>query len=233
MKPNPRPTLFVPALALAIAAPCAWANRPLTTDTADVIAEGANQLEVYAARATASGLPSEHGWTAQLSHGFGYRTQASFAFSRARAGGETASGLLVGGKTWLLELGDASPGVSLGYGLTAAKAPGESWEHEGTYLTLIGTQPLGSALLAHANLGWVRSAAAKQNSTAWAVGLEFKATDAVNLIAETFGEDRGKPTWSVGALWQVAPAFSLNTSYGQSRETPRARLWTLGFQFDF
>jgi hypothetical protein len=222
--------LFVAA---AIVSTSSWANRPLTTDTADVIAAGSNQLEVYASRVTASGLPSENGFTAQLSHGFGHQTQLSFALSHARASGESASGLLVGGKTWLIELGDSSPGVSVGYGLTASKAPGDSWQHDTSYLTLIGTQPLGKGLLLHGNLGYARSQVARQNSTTWAVGAEWSASESVNLIAETFGDDRGKPAWSVGALWQLMPRFSLNTSYGVTRETPRIKQWTLGFQLDF
>jgi hypothetical protein len=218
---------------MAVASTSSWANRPLTTDTADVIASGTNQLEVYASRVTASDLPSENGFTAQLSHGFGHHTQLSFAFDHARASGESASGLLVGGKSWLVELGDTSPGVSLGYGLTGVKAPGNSWKHDASYLTLIGTQPLGHGLLLHGNLGFARSQLARQNSTTWAVGAEWTATESVNLIAETFGDDRGKPTWSLGALWQVMPRFSVNTSYGVTRETPRIKQWTLGFQLDF
>jgi hypothetical protein len=220
-------------VATAIVSTSAWANRPLTTDTADVIAAGSNQLEVYASRVTASGLPSENGFTTQLSHGFGHRTQVGVALSHARAGGESASGLQLGGKTWLIELGDTSPGVSVGYGLTGVKAPGQSWEHDTSYLTLIGTQPLGKGLLLHANLGFARSQLARQNSTTWAIGAEWSATESVNLIAEAFGDDRGKPTASLGALWQLMPRFSVNTSYGVTRETPRVRQWTLGFQVDF
>lgn len=222
--------LFV---ATAIVSSSSWANLPLTTDTADVIASGANQLEVYASRVTANGLPGENGFTAQLSHGFGHQTQLGFALSHARASGESASGLLVGGKTWLIELGDTSPGVSVGYGLTVVKAPGDSWEHDTSYITLIGTQPLGKGLLLHGNIGFARSQLARQNSTTWGIGAEWNAAENVNLIAETFGDDRGKPTWSVGALWQLMPRFSVNTSYGVTRETPRIKQWTLGFKLDF
>lgn len=228
---RPLPRLIV--VAAALVATSSWANRPLTTDTADVIAAGTNQLEVYASRETASGTPSANGFTAQLSHGIGHQTQLSFALDHARAGGQSASGLLVGGKTWLIELGDSSPGVSIGYGLTAVKAPGDSWEHDASYLTLIGTQPLGKGLLLHGNLGFARSQLARQNSTTWALGAEWSATESVNLIAETFGDDRGKPTWSAGALWQLMPRFSVSTSYGVTRETPRIKQWTLGFQLDF
>jgi hypothetical protein len=219
-----------PLLAIASAA---LANRPLTTDTADVIETGTYQLETYASRVTASGVPAENGWTSQLSRGMGYRTQLSAAISRARAGGESASGLLLGGKTWLVELGEAAPGLTVGYGLTGVNAPGDSWRHDGSYLTLIGTQPFGKSLLVHANLGWVRSSIAKQDSTAWALGVEYSTEAKVNLIAETFGDDRGKPTFSLGLLWAPLEKFSVNTSYGVTRESPRIKQWTLGFQLDF
>lgn len=225
------------AIAAAAVAPAltstAWANRPLTTDTADVLPDGSSQLEVFAERLRAAGEPSVNGWTAQISHGIGYRTQLSAAFSRARAEGESASGLVVGGKTWLVELGDSSPGLTLGYGLTAEKAPGDSWEQDGVYVMLIGTQPVGDSLLLHGNLGWERSRLAKRNSTTWAIGAEWSATEVIDLVAETFGDDRGKPMWSIGALWQVMPNVSVNTSYGMSRDTPRVKQWTFGFQIDF
>ena len=117
----------LPWLAFASAA---LANRPLNTDTADVIEPGTNQLEVYASHVTASGVPDENGWTAQLSHGFGHRTQLSAAVSRARAGDASATGALLGGKSWLIELGEADPGLSFGYGITGVKAAGDSWRHE-------------------------------------------------------------------------------------------------------
>lgn len=228
---RPLPRLL--CAAMAIVSTSAWAGRPLTTDNADVLAAGANEVEVYASRATATGAPSENGVTAQFGRGIGHRTQLGIAFSRARAGGVSASGLHVAGKTSLIELGDSSPGVSIGYGLTVVKPPADSWEHDASYLMLIGTQPLGTGLLLHGNVGFVRSQLAGQNSTTWAVGAEWNAAESVNLVAETFGDDRGEPTWSVGALWQLMPRFSVNTSYGTTRETPRVRQWTLGFKVDF
>jgi hypothetical protein len=230
MKPAFSP---VAALVLYALASAAWANRPLNTETADIVEPGVLQWETYAARSTASGASAETGWTSQLSYGIGHRTQLGGGYSRSSAGGDTAAGLFLGGKTWLIELGDTQPGVTFAYGLTGLKAPGASWRHDGSYLTLVGTQPFGHSLLGHANLGWVRSAIAGQDRTVWALGFEYSTGARVDVIAETFGSDRDKPTASFGLRWSALDKFSVNTSYAVSFENPRVRQWTLGLLLEF
>jgi len=217
---------------LALACSGAAANRPLTTETADVVDDGDHQLEVYAAHDSAGGQPSVNAWTAQLSRGIGVRTQLSLAVSRDSSDGVSGNGLLLGGKTWLIEVGETAPGLAVAYGLTGARGGGESWQHDESYLLLAGTLPTGRALL-HANLGTSHSALAHQSRTLWALGMEYMTENKLTLVAETFGDDRGKPTLSFGLLWQLADTFSLNTSYGATYESPRVKQWTLGFQLDF
>jgi hypothetical protein len=230
MKPTDRP---VTALILCAVASPTWANRPLNTETADIVEPGVFQWETYASRSTASGAPAETGWTSQLSYGAGHRTQLGGGYSQSRDGAESAAGIVLGGKTWLIELGDAQPGVTVAYGLIGIKAPGASWRHDGTYLTLVGSQPLGSSLLGHANLGWLRSSLTKQDTTNWALGFEYSTGAKVDVIAETFSSDRDKPTVSFGLRWSPLDKVSFNTSYGVSFENPRIRHWTLGLQLDF
>ena len=226
---NSRRTLVAASACLVAAG--AWAGRPLNTETADVVDAGVVQLEGYASRVTASGAPTARGWNLQLSGGVGYRTQLAIAASHAHADGMSAAALLLGGKTWLIELGDDSPGVALAYGLTQARPGGDSWRQDTRYLTAVGTQPFGK-LLVHANLGWTRSALARQTTTSWALATEYAAADKLSLAAETFGDDHGKPVVSVGALWQAARRISINSSYGVTFDHPRVRQWTLGFLLD-
>ena len=67
-----RPLLLAPVV---LGCTLAHAGRPLSSETADVLEDGANEVEVYAARVTASGSPDLTGWSTQYARGIGWGTQ--------------------------------------------------------------------------------------------------------------------------------------------------------------
>lgn len=220
------------AAVLAASLPVA-ANRPLTTETADIVPAGDVQFETFGARTRVAGQPGDTAWTTQAGIGIGWRTQLNVGATRSRAGGESTTLMALGGKTSLIELNDTRPGLTLAYGLTSVRPPAQSWHRDTGFLTLVGTVPVGADLLLHGNLGRLRSALDDRTATTWALGLEYTTPFAIDLIAEAYGERHGRPMRSFGARWQASERFSLNTSYGSQRDTPRLRQWTLGLELDF
>jgi hypothetical protein len=55
----------------------------------------------------------------------------------------------------------------------------------------------------------------------------------VDLMGEVYGDDRAKPWAGIGARWTASDTLSLNASWAMQNETPRVRLWTLGFKVAF
>ncbi|HEY2926189.1 hypothetical protein [Piscinibacter sp.] len=209
------------------------ANRPLTTDTADTIAHHRCQFEPYAASTRSSGSPTLQTTILQLNCGVREDTQLGVAYGRGSAAGLRVETFSAAGKTNLIELKDRQTGVAVAYGLGAAKDDTSGWKHVASWTTLIATRSLREGLLAHANLGWSRSQSAKQNSTTWALALEWTAAPKLTLSAETYGDDRGKP-WVGGGIWSpLTEQFSVNASFGVQTSNPRVRQITAGFNFEF
>jgi hypothetical protein len=222
------------AALLAIAtASTAHANRPLTTDTADTIALKRCQFEPFVASTRSSGEPTVRTTILQLNCGVRDDTQLGIAYGHASAAGANSDVVAVGGKTGLIELKPGQTGVALAYGLGAAKDSGSSWSHETSALNLIATRSLRDGLLAHANLGWSRSQSARQDSTTWALALEWAVSPKLTLSAETYGDDRTRP-WVGAGLWSpITEQFSVNVSLGAQSSNPRVRQITAGFNFEF
>jgi len=198
-----------------------------------VLEDGANEVEVYAARVTAGGSPDLTGWSTQFARGIGWGTQLGVAVSRVNGDARSVSVVQFGGKTELIVLKDDAPGLSFGYAVSATRESGDSWRHDGSILGLVGTLPVGDALLLHANLGWRRSSILGIDSVTWALASEYSPVEKLTLTAEVYGDNRERPIVAIGAGWQLTPAVNLNTSYAVAQDTPRLKEWTLGVRFEF
>jgi hypothetical protein len=211
----------------------AQANRPLNTDTADVIQQGRCQFEPYVANTRSSGTPSLRSSILQLNCGVPHDTQLGVAYGRSSSAGRSDEAVSVAGKTNLVELKAGQTGIALAYGLGAAKDDSSGWKHEASWAYLIATRSLREDLLAHANLGGSRSQSARRDSTTWALALEWAAAPQFDLSAEAYGDDRTKPWLATGMHWVIKDNFSVNASFGMQAEHPRVRQLTAGFNFEF
>src|ERR1700740_1820161 len=81
------------ATLLLLAAHCAHAGRPLTTEDAAVIEHGKCETEGFAARMTEPGAPTLNLDSLQLSCGIPGNTQLALAAQRGRGDGETERAL--------------------------------------------------------------------------------------------------------------------------------------------
>jgi hypothetical protein len=221
------------AAVLLLAAMSCQAGRPLATEDADILDKGQCEWEGFVARETASGNPARRAWAIQLGCGFGHASQVALAYSGAKSGGISGRSMALVGKTGLIERKDDSLGLTLAWTLAGEKAAGKSFEHELTQLNLVATKEIAEDLTAHANLGWVRSESAGSSSTTWNLAAELALAAGVDVTGELYGDDRRKPWYGLGVRWSTSERFSLNASYSTQTETPRVKLWTIGFKLGF
>lgn len=227
MHPLPRFVLLIALLPLA-----AHADRPLVSETADVIDEEACQLEVAAARTRQKDSASERGLAALASCGVAGIHQFGIGLSRDRVADESATGLVLTGKTTLRFPGEGKPGFGVAYGLGFDKSAGSRLRHESATVLAALTQPFGDGLIAHANLGWDHSRSARMSTTTWALGIE--TTGDFRVAADIFGDDRSRRPWaSAGFGWAPVDGFSLNLVYAQQFERPRIRQLSVGLKIEF
>lgn len=233
MKPSrphrPLPIAWTGALLLLIAG-AAHADRPLVSETADVIGAGQCQVETGLVQARARGTPSALAADVFGSCGVAGHHQFGVALGWTRQDGDSTPALGLLGKTTLKMPEDGAVGYGIAYGLDSDKAPGRGWRVAGLHLFGVGTVELRKGLLGHLNLGWERNQADRRNGTLWSVGVE--SDSGLRWAADVFGDDRSRPWVSAGLLFPLADKFSANLAYAQQFERPRVRQWTLGFKLE-
>ena len=219
------------ALATLLVATATWAARPLVSETADSLARGDCELESALASTRVRGQDNATGLDALVACGIGLGTQVSGAYNRSRSGGLTGQTITLGGKTNLAEAQDGRIGWAIAYGASLDKAPGDSWKHGGTRVFGVASKTLTDSLIAHFNLGWLRTEGDRLNSTTWSLG--FEGDGPVRWAADVFGDDRSRAWVSAGLVWPLADKFIANLAYAQQFERSRVRQWSVGFKLDF
>lgn len=217
------------------------AGRPLATEDAGVLEAGDCELEVYAGHERQRPAGRARGASVQGSCGVGHGLQAALAAERVRVRGTEDAGRDDGGllsfKARLLGEDDDDPALALVGGLHWGRHDHEAFRRDSLALGLAGTLPLPRGFTAHANLGHLHERphdpAERQRSTVWALALEKALTDTVDLGAELYGDDRGRPWRGLGLRWAATPSLTVGTSYAVQAGAGRARLVTVGFTLGF
>jgi hypothetical protein len=221
------------ALVCALPVISAHAGRPLATEDAGVLARGDCEWESFAARATERNSDAVSTLSTQLGCGVGHGSQLQLALLRESSGGQHANGLVLGGKTGLIERKDDAPGLTLAWGLVAAKQPGDSFKHERTALNLVVSTDLAKDLSGHANLGWARSHSLRQSATTWNFAAEYALGNGVDVLAEYYGQSHDKPALGAGLRIAVTEKFNVDASYAVQSGTAKAKLFTVGAKLAF
>jgi hypothetical protein len=211
----------------------ACAGRPLVTEDAAVIEKAACEVESFAARTTERGSPSVRGTSLQLACGIVGHTQLALASATARSGGESERSWTFAGKTAVAE---SSLGAwALAWGLAAVQPAGTSLKHETSFVNGVLTMPLNDSLKLHANLGWSRSQSDRQSRTGWSLALERNAAAGIDVMGETFANDRDKSPWiQFGLRWAaVQDRLFLDASWGRQTSSSRPTLLTVGLKAAF
>ena len=69
--------------------------------------------------------------------------------------------------------------------------------------------------LLHVNLGWLNDRLAHRHALTWGVGGEIEMTPRTWLIAESYGENQGRPYYQLGLRYWIVPnRVQLDATYG-------------------
>lgn len=203
--PDLRPVL----LALAwLAAGAAQAGSPMAVDDAGIVAPGSCQLESWVRRAR----PGNETWALPACNPGGDLELTVGGASIASQGGRTEGDVLMQAKTLLRPLESGGWGVALAAGGIRHRQAGTT----DLYAYVPATLSLADdALLVHANLGWLREGARRRDHLSWGVGSEWRLTPRTSLLAETFGQDAGRPAWQAGVRqWLLPERLQLDATCG-------------------
>lgn len=209
----------------------ARADRPLVSETADVIDRDACQLEAAAGTRRARGAAKLREWSGIITCGVAFDTQPALTYLRSTVAGEKEEVVLLGAKTTLRMPSPERAGYGLAYSVGGVKVGGDALRREMLSIAGLFTAELAPRLLGHANLGWNRSRSLRQDTTLWSLGVETVGDTTV--AADAFGDDRGRPSGSVGAGWTLGKGLSVNAAYAVRFETPRVNQLSAGAKLVF
>lgn len=202
----------------------AWAARPFVTDDARLTTAGSCQLEswvrVYPQSRETWALPAcNPGGNLELTMGGGWARydEAPATKDQVFQLKTLFKPLETNGWGWGLAVGtvrhpEINPGPNL-LGNTYAYVP-------------VSASFLDDRAVVHANLGWLRDKATRRNNATWGLGGEYVLGSHVSAIAETFGDNRGKPYWQTGARIFIVPErVQIDATVGRQFSGPRGGQW--------
>jgi hypothetical protein len=211
----------------------AMAGRPLATEDAGVLGKSECELESFAARNRSADSDTAATLSTQIGCGFGFGSQLQLAIARQSAADERTHTLTLGGKTQLIDRPDDGLALTLAWGIVSLRPAGGSFKHETTGLNLALSQQLSSSLTGHANLGAVRTQNPKQSSMTWNLALEYAVVAGLDLMAETYGQEREKPWAGVAARYAIRERVFVDASLAQQAGPSKAKLLTVGARLGF
>lgn len=191
--------------------PLAHAARPMITDDARIVDDKSCQVETW----LKANRDSNEYW-ALPSCNFTGNLELAVGGAITNAGGSSeTTDLVFQGKTlfktlepngwaWGLVAGTAShPDIS-------RKLVGDLY----AYVPLTFSFRDDRALL-HTNLGWLREKEGHRDAMTWGIGGEVEVTQSTWLIAESYGENQGRPYYQLGLrYWLVHNRVQLDATYG-------------------
>jgi hypothetical protein len=211
----------------------ALAGRPLTTEDASTLGDGACQVESWVDRAR-DDLAE---WHLEPACAFlGVEWQAGAARSREE-GRSATTAVFVQGKHAFRSVEDGPWGIGLVAGL--ARAPQrEARNGWGDPYVIV---PLSFAFggdrdrrwLVHLNAGTLRMRHPARDVALWGAAVEAPAIARLVLVAEAFGENASKPWLRAGGRYAFAGGFAVDLTYvARSGGTPAERFASLGFHWE-
>nr|WP_238379991.1 hypothetical protein [Janthinobacterium sp. Marseille] len=196
------------SLLLCLLAPIVQAARPMITDDARIVDDKACQLESWSRLNRGS---TEY-WALPACN-FGGDLEVTVGGGVTHEGNTTsASDQVLQGKALLKPLASNGWGAALTVGSNRhpQAGGGRDWY---AYVPLSFSFNDDRFVL-HGNTGWQRSH--ESNALTWGLGSETQLSASTWLIAESFGQNRGKPSYQMGLRhWLLPDRIQIDTTYGQ------------------
>lgn len=187
-------------LPFTLAAPAAEAARPMITDDARIVDEKSCQIESWMKKSR----DGSESWALPACNFTGNLELAAGAVHvRDTVGGRTTD-LTLQGKTLFRPLAPNDWGVGLVAGVLhhpQSDAGGRDW-----YAYVPASVSFrDDRFVLHGNLGWLREQEVGAHRLTWGVGSETQLGGRSWLIAETFGQNQGRPSYQVGLRHWIVP----------------------------
>jgi hypothetical protein len=187
---------------LGIGVDAAHAGRPLNTDDAAILPQGACQLETWL-------RPSRH------LHQFNFQPACNpwggiewgASFTRQHAADASPQSLVgLQAKTVFREAETGSWGAGASLGMTRIAADGGAYTNTSTLRagTLIVSAAPTAALALHANVGATQEGSRRAIAN-WAAAIEYDVNPRWTLVAEIYGSAHARPAHQLGARTWLAP----------------------------
>lgn len=202
----------------------AQAARPMITDDARLVDAKSCQVESWARKNTDS-----HEFWAIPSCNVTDNLEIALGGSQIRAADQVQwQDSVVQAKTLFKTLSPNGWGVGLAAGVVQHRAAGG---HDSYAYVPASYSFFDDRFVAHTNVGWLRESASGQNHLTWGLGSETQLTARGYLVAETFGQNQGKPFLQLGwRYWVVPDRVQVDTTYGQRAGQSEARWLTIGLR---
>lgn len=208
--------------------PRAEAARPMITDDARITDPQACQLETWA-------YLHEHStrefWALPACNpGGNFEMTLGGAVSRFDGAAQSGA-VVVQGKTLFKPLETNGWGLGLAAGYATQTGRGQSG---GPYFYLPGSLSLADdRVVLHLNLGATYFGNTRETRMTWGLGSETAASERLYLIAETFGNDTGRPFLQGGVrYWLIPGHLQIDTTVGSNLADLHGERWlSIGLRF--
>jgi len=226
------PTFCAVAVGLAglLVSQAAYPARPMITDDARVVDAKSCQVETWIQKNRGS---TEY-WALPACN-FTGNLELTFGGGRTRDDtGERTTDVVFQGKTLFKTLEPNGWAVGLTFGnirhpdvRSARGAVGDLYAYVPASFSFRDDR-----FVLHTNLGWLHEKEFGRHRMTWSVGSETQLGERIGLIAETFGQNRGKPSYQAGfRYWLVRDRVQIDTTYGnQFGSDTRARWFSIGLR---
>lgn len=209
-----------------------FADHPLVSETADALARGTCQVEFNRANQKADHAATQGSSDVQFSCGAGAHSQFAIGMNSSRVDGLRVENYRAAGKTTLVAPEGGATGFGVRYGLGWVTSQGQNGtELESASVLAVVSREVSNGVLVHANLGFTRDRLQSKTTGLWSVGVE--TTDALSVAADLFGEERSKPSVSVGVGWRASKDVFISAAYALQTGDEKAKTLSLGLKLVF
>ena len=194
--------------AALLAGSTAHAARPMITDDARIVDAKACQLESWVKK----NPDSTEFWALPACNFTGNLELTLGGASTREAGSAKTTDVVMQGKT-LFKTMDTN-GWGIGLAVRTVRHPQADTRDWYAYVPT-SFSFRDDAVVVHTNVGWLREGEPRHNRLTWGLGTEAQLTERTWLIAETFGQNQGKPFHQLGLRhWLVPDRIQLDATYG-------------------
>ena len=210
-------------LAAGFIAPQVQAARPMITDDARIVDAKACQLESWVKK-----NPDSTEYWALPACNFTGNLELTFGGARTREDGTIrTTDVVMQGKTLFKAMDTDGWGIGLAAG-TVRHPQADTRDWYAYVPTSFSFR--NDAVVVHTNVGWLREGEARRNRLTWGLGTEAQLAERTWLIAETFGQNQGKPFHQLGLRhWLVPDRIQLDATYG-NRNGGGERWFSIGLR---